>query len=304
MRNNGDDFLAKFGNRVQKIGKDGVMGIMKNTGPTINNNNIIFQNLMFNAEYHKNMTYKPNRNIFDQNNPYFNSQGISNINNMNGQSIRNNNDFLNSYKTNNYNNYGNNCQPLIYSCQINKKSNPILNENNIYYVGRNKKKHEIGNNLQNIIGKGYKPYTIEDYKKINNEVNMGKLGADFRSKQWSEKKERMQKMSEYGKQVMIKRKGHYLKMSQSYEDDKSNFHENKNENEKWNNINEYQREISENKKYNKKQFNININNIFKRDLFHKINNKDENGHGIGSILKQHSNINYRRKLKNVKNILF
>ena len=53
-RKDNEDFLSKFGDRIEMVGRDGVMGIMKNTGNpinsgytrNINNNNQINQILM------------------------------------------------------------------------------------------------------------------------------------------------------------------------------------------------------------------------------------------------------------------
>ena len=36
-KNKNDDFLSKFADRVEKVGRDGVMGLMKSTGSPINN---------------------------------------------------------------------------------------------------------------------------------------------------------------------------------------------------------------------------------------------------------------------------
>ena len=36
-KNKTDDFLSKFANRVEKVGRDGVMGLMKSTKLPINN---------------------------------------------------------------------------------------------------------------------------------------------------------------------------------------------------------------------------------------------------------------------------
>ena len=38
-KNSTNDFLSKFANRVEKVGRDGVMGLMKSTGLPINNQN-------------------------------------------------------------------------------------------------------------------------------------------------------------------------------------------------------------------------------------------------------------------------
>ena len=311
-----DDFLTKFEDRIQKVGKDGIMGIMKHTGPSINNN--IFQNILFNKEYNQNLTYKPNRNNYEHNNNYYQNQEIANNNNSN--ILKKINEYSNqkpsyilslTHKIKNINNQSrnklresqfsldkklvevnkdgrsislNNREPLIYSCQI--KNDNILNYN----------KYEIGDNRQKIIDNGYKPYTIKDYKKLNNEIIMGNLGPDFRTKQWNEKRERMKKMSEYGKQLMNKGKENHIKGIESYEENNNNIDEIKNENGKWNIINEFSRGLSDNKNYNKKEKKPNSD--------YKINNIETNNQGIEKMIKQHVNINYRRKLNNLKKILF
>ena len=319
MRKNNIDFLSKFGERVEKIGKDGVMGIMKkHTGPSINNNNIIY-NEIFNRDFNKNLTYKPNRNNFEQNNTYINnnkftsnSSNILNIYPMLSNNINNRINPINHFEEMNRNrksissnnDYRNNNNPLIYSCQINRKNNPFENENNIYYNSKNKNriknKYEIGDNRQKILDFGYKPYTIKDYKKINNDINMGKLGANLGTKEWNEKKERMTKMSNYGKQIIIKGKENQFKKNEIYEDKQNNFDEIKNNDEKWNNINEYS--DGNNYKLNN-EFKKNINDKSKYNSYFD-NNNVEYGHSIDKILKNHVNINYRRRLNNLKNILY
>ena len=198
---------------------------------------------------------------------------------------------------NSNNNYRNNKQPLIYSCQINKVKNPFENEDNFYYNSPNVNKYKIGDNRQKILDYGYKPYTIKDYKKINNEIDRGKLDPNFVTKEWKEKKERMKKMSDYGKQIMKKEKeSHFKKNENEYVE---NSDEIKNEDEKWNYINEYSEEKNyniNNKSNRKLNKNLNYNSFFDK--------KEEYGQSIDKILKKNANINYRRRLNNLKNILF
>lgn len=63
------------------------------------------------------------------------------------------------------------------------------------------------NNLQNIIDHGYTPYTIKDYKKLPKEVKLGKLGPDIYTKEWYLKKERVEKMKQYGSHIFDVGKG-------------------------------------------------------------------------------------------------
>lgn len=324
-KNNGDDFLAKFGERVEKIGKDGFMGLMKNTGSSINNN---YQNGLINRNFNKNLTFKPNRN-FDFINQNYNSPNILKNDNIyqvskpsylysQSNNIINYNDYEKNNQRESYfpldnyfmeanknrksissnNNYRNNREPLVYSCQINNKNNQINKGNNIYYNNNfEPKKNDIGDNRQNILDNGYKPYTIKDYKKIKNEIEMGKLGANLGTKEWTEKKERMKKMSEYGKQIMIRRKENHIKNSELFEEKKKDVYNVKIKNEKGNDINEYSRGNSSNKKI---KFKANSNEKLNHNLEYGLNNKEENE----EIIKPHININYRRRLNNLKNILF
>lgn len=303
-KNNVDNFLAKFGNRIERIGKDGVMGIMKNTGPSINENNFIFQKELFN----KNLTFKGNNNMFENNNmnllkdinsknpSYSLSQSykIKNYNNYKHSNFRDANFPLNFMENNknrksvsSNNHYRNKIEPLVYSCQL--KNNQIKNEANIFYNNINntrKNKYEIGNNRQNIIDNGYKVYTIKDYKNIDNEVFRGKLSPNFRTKEWNKKKERMKKMSEYGKQLMTKEKGYYLKINGNKEgclDEKKSAKLNINDNSKG----ESKNSINKNNEFINKKLDLNIND----------NNELES-------FRPNINVNYRRKLKYLKNILF
>ena len=293
---NGDDFLTKFGNRIEKIGKDGIMGIMKNTGHSINNN--IYKNLLFNNdEYHKNLTFKHNRN-----NIYFENQESNNYsqNKQPKSPFFLDMNYIQANK-NRRNASLNNREPLVYSCKMNKKPYQIKNDNNIYNKNIYQNKYEIGDNRQKIIDYGYKPYTIKDYKKVNSEIVMGKLGANLGTKQWNEKRERMKKMSEYGKQL-IKGKDHYIRTNESSEEKNKNVNE-INENIKWNIINEYSKGLSDNKKtFNKEHFNYNLDGISNEK--DKMNNKETNNQGIETLVKQHVNINSRRRLNNLKKILF
>lgn len=311
MRKDNVDFLSKFGERVEKIGKDGIIGIIKkHSGPSINHNNIIY-NELFNRDFKKHLTFKSNSYIFEQNNTYLINNRFANnnsniLNNLNIYPNYPNNPrkvylpinlFMESDKSrksiNSNNYYRSDKQPLLYSCQINKVKNPFENEDNNYYNSPNINKYKAGDNRQKILDYGYKPYTIKDYKKINNEIDRGKLDLNFVTKEWKEKKERMKKMSDYGKQIMIKEKKSNFKKNENEYGEKSD--EIKNEDEKWNYINEY----SEEKNYNinnKSNRKLNYNSYFAK--------KEEYGQSIDKIIKKHVNINYRRRLNNLKNILF
>ena len=52
----------------------------------------------------------------------------------------------------------------------------------------------------------YKPYTLKDYKEIINVDTLGGLGANIGTEEWEKKKEKMDKMSEYAKNIFNKTK--------------------------------------------------------------------------------------------------
>ena len=119
---------------------------------------------------------------------------------------------------------------------------------------------------------------MKDYKKIDNDVILGKLGHDFDTKQWNEKRIRLKKMSEYGKQLIdgkVKKRNSFIKIKTK--DNIAEFS---------NNINDNQEQLMKNIKNLKKSYELKEEN----------ENKD--------YQKQHVNVNYRRRLNNLKNILF
>ena len=76
-----DDFLAKFANRVEKVGRDGVMGLMKSTGLPINidRENNHYNQADFNYNKGINSSKEIRKNIFDDNNSTFEPRIKNNI---------------------------------------------------------------------------------------------------------------------------------------------------------------------------------------------------------------------------------
>ena len=280
---------------------------MKHTGPSINENNFIFQNDLFNNIYNKNLTTRnmleQNKNILKDGNNKNPSYSLSKSYKFQNFNVFKNNNYRDpnfpfNYMENNKtrqsissnDHYRNANEKLIYSFQFNNKYN---NEQfNNYYNNKKVNKYEIGNNRQKIIDNGYKIYTIKDYKNLDNEVNMGKLGLNYKTKEWNEKRERMKKMSEYGKQLMNKEKNHYLKNNEIYEGNSD-----EKEKVKWNNINYNSKGNSYINEYNNNEF---IN----KSIINKNIKSNNDGKNEEESLKPNTNINYRRRLKNLKNILF
>ena len=62
-------------------------------------------------------------------------------------------------------------------------------------------------NMTNINRFEYKPYTLKDYKEIMNVDTLGGLGANIGTEEWEKKKEKMDKMNDYAKNIFKKSKG-------------------------------------------------------------------------------------------------
>ena len=83
----------------------------------------------------------------------------------------------------------------------NNRSYLTNNNNNITNLTLNNK-----SNMTNINRYEYKPYTLKDYKEIMNVDTLGGLGANIGTEDWNKKKEKMDKMSEYAKNIFKKTK--------------------------------------------------------------------------------------------------
>ena len=383
-KNKTDDFLSKFANRVEKVGRDGVMGLMKSTGLPINSvrqgylgtpdysfsmrkngpneidkNTLDFDNSALKAK-NQNSLY------FNNNNTYRNKSSMMNniIPNMNHYSNMNkNNDYkLHSAKTilpeinymqnkrnmndqyQNMNNNNNNIRnPLMFSSDkinnqknsyndnthnnrnyFNSRSNIRSNSLNYRYYNNNNNDnlfesqqnnalgqrniYSVANNRQNIVDYGYTPYTLKDYKKITNDVKLGKLGPNIGTEEWNKKRKKMKKMSEYGNKVMHEGKGCYVKLAESADERHKRLQEMKQLNGKWNIINEYSRGLMFNNDRNSnEQFKRNVNNKLMEEerlvdqQFELDMEKEEEEE---RILQQKKNAIYQQRLNRMKNLLF
>ena len=365
-----DYFLSKFANRVEKVGRDGVMGLMKSTGLPINNimqNNFNNQNnynsfkgrsnlneinkdisenrssifaprIKNNIYVNRNINkYQDNNNTmiknmkgysFLENNSIQNSNNVGltsfnrqNINNYDDNGFRNNyskrNSLMNSVNipnnsTNIYSRNSNN-DNFISRSQVRKNSMKFFN-NNMNILGPNtniplkRNIYTVANNRQNIIDHGYIPYTLKDYKKISNDVKLGKLGPNIGTEEWEKKKNRMKKMSEYGNKVIYEGKGCKSKVSESADERHRRLQEFKALTGKWNIINEYSKGLLLNKdKNNNELFKKNANDKLieeerlidqKFELDMRENEEEER------ILQQQNNALYQQRLNRMKNLLF
>ena len=68
-----DDFLSKFADRVEKVGRDGVMGLMKSTGAPINMDKIqnYYNQNYFDRRFQRNNQGEIHKNILEENHSAF-----------------------------------------------------------------------------------------------------------------------------------------------------------------------------------------------------------------------------------------
>ena len=357
-----DDFLSKFADRVEKVGRDGVMGLMKSTGAPINMDKIqnYYNQNYFDRRFQRNNQGEIHKNILEENHSAFVPRTKNNIyineginkypttKNIKQYSILNNNNNgtftsrgIMQSNFNDYNNFNNiNRNSLIRSTNLGINSNDLYestsNDNNDNFITRSqirkkstnyrynnpnnpfdqktnfsiqrRKIYTVANNRQNIIDHGYTPYTLKDYKKISNNVKLGKLGPNIGTEDWFEKKNRMQKMSEYGNKVIFEGRGCKKKLTESAEVRHRRLQEIKNLNGKWNIINEYSKGLLLNKdKNSNEQFKRNANDklIDEERLIDKQYELDiRENEEEERMLQQQNNVLYQQRLNRMKNLLF
>ena len=349
-KNDNDDFLSKFADRVEKVGRDGVMGLMKSTGSPINMDKIknYYNQNYFDRRFQRNNQNEIHKNILEENHSAFSpriknniyiNQGINKYptTNYDMKNVKQNS-ILYNRNFNDYNNFNNmNRNSLIRSTNLGLNSNDIYestsNNNNENFITRSqvrkkstnyrynnpfdqktnfsiqrRKIYTVANNRQNIIDHGYTPYTLKDYKKISNNVKLGKLGPNIGTEDWFEKKNRMQKMSEYGNKVIFEGRGCKKKLTESAEMRHRRLQELKNLNGKWNIINEYSKGLLLNKdKNSNEQFKRNANDklIDEERLIDKQYELDiRENEEEERMLQQQNNVLYQQRLNRMKNLLF
>ena len=97
----------------------------------------------------------------------------------------------------------------ISAQNISNNRSYLTNQNNITNLTYLNNK----SNMTNINRHEYKPYTLKDYKEIMNVDTLGGLGANIGTEDWNKKKEKMDKMNEYAKNIFKKTKGNKNKNS-------------------------------------------------------------------------------------------
>ena len=171
--------------------------------------------MYFNYNYNQyNNNYAPPTNIYHQ--PYQLYYYPQQNQNMNQYYINNQINLpMNKNLEINNNNNNNNKGTEIKKIGNNKKRLRPISAQNIHTSNRsyltnysNITNLTINNksNLTNINRFEYKPYTLKDYKEIINVDTLGGLGANIGTEEWEKKKEKMDKMSEYAKNIFNKTK--------------------------------------------------------------------------------------------------
>ena len=208
-----NDFLKKFQGRLESLGKDGVDGLMKNiskTSPIKYNNAHYTNNNNNNNKNISTLTYEP----LPIAQPYtykYNTENNTNKDNDNVRCSKSNKQLLS--------NAGLVLSNQIWYNNLTSNNSPYVNKKNQTW---NKEYDEHYNRIRD---RDYKPYTIKDYKKICEcPINMGKLGANLGTTEWNKKKDKMNRLMQYSKQVnerqkRISNKHKYININQQLLDE-------------------------------------------------------------------------------------
>ena len=154
-----------------------------------NNNN---NNNMNNPSQH--VIFPPPYQLYYYSNPYIQNnnqnQNIPNVN-INDNNIIKTEDKIKSKKK---------LRPI--SVQMVGRSKSFMNNTNTT-INTN---YTNNNNITTFTNSKYeyKPYTLKDYKEIINVDTLGGLWANIGTEEWEKKKEKMDKMSEYAKNIFKK----------------------------------------------------------------------------------------------------
>ena len=207
------NFIDKFNERIQIIGKEGVLGI-------IQENHIPIKPIPFEKmppKYRKSLSMKD----------------ISNNDMIDKEQDTNNNTIKDKafFRAN----------PRIYKRYAHPKDSSFISESVNLYV-------RPADNLQNVIDHGYTPYSIKDYNKLPKEIKLGKLGPDF-GKDWKKRKIKINKMKEYGNHIMDVGHGLFFRNIVSPEEIRKKEQKQKIINGRIRKIKEYSKSINERDKY-------------------------------------------------------
>ena len=317
MKEETSDFLKKFKNRIEKMGKNGVSGLLMKMHEPINGN------------YSNNNRYNPSflnyDNYSNYENEYFNNFNYNNNNNNQIYNI-----YQNNYNNNNNNNESNNYFKnkgyfLMDSIPLNNKllkNNPMvpeikksslterkkenyrsnilsksvkLNKINKYNIEKDLNSEKNQSEFLKNIDYGYIPYTLKDYKNLPKITLKGGLRSNIGTKEWEKAELKRSRMSNYGENVLKNETGLIYKVHGTPEQIIKRKKEIMRENSKWKRSNtygkrllDYQRNIIEDKYF----FSEKNNNII-------FENENEN-----EILKpERDRDTYIKRLEKMKGLL-
>lgn len=279
MTNNlkNDSFLSKFSNQIERMGRNGVVGILKNTRNVINKpkhhsirqkvNNIsplennyntkgintykrdsfLYNNIYSMNNYNKLQSFANNL-ILEQNPSVFKSQALS---------IRDN--------SNNNINY-------FQNISSNYKSNTFNRRNNTNNDYQRYNTPTYDSSIKNIDDHGYTPYSLKDYKKIsNNSFKFGGLGANIGGKEWNLKKNNRTKMNSYGTNVIKNQQG-IISKTKGIEEQLESDRKKKLENSKRFKIIDYGYNVRDLRFKKKKDFTLPSNTELQSNEYNFVNN--------------------------------
>jgi hypothetical protein len=170
-KNNNDDFLSRFANRVEKVGRDGVMGLMKSTGIPINN---MRQNYFGNQDYSSSIR----------------KNGINRANEIDKNIIdfddRANNDNINYFNNNTYKPsiINNMAQNMLNYSNMNKNSTYKLNSAKTFLPIINNNQNNTRNNNNNLSNNDLRNslmYSYNNQKDDNSNKNFYNSRSNIKS---------------------------------------------------------------------------------------------------------------------------
>ena len=315
-----ENFLLKFKNQIEKIEKDGINGLIKNT----ENSTPIDKNYYKNSKSQKNKNKNFQNEFFNKNYQNFNQNFNNNFNN------NFNKNFHFPSKFDEYQNT-NQISTKIYLENIKNDLNFNTPKNHLNSPKNHLNSPKIisNENIFNNVSAGYKPYTLKEFKEMNKPVVLGKLGPNIGTKIWNEKKEKMERLKNYSNKINKNKIGLNSFKCDSIENEIKknqikNFEESKNfKSKNYGNVvrsftfnykkmeeiinkenkNDFQYEIRRNKTNKNKKLEIlneNFNNNFNNNLNENFNNNNFNNN-IENLFNK-KNI-YSQEFKNIRNSL-
>ena len=161
-----NSFMRKFNDRIQIMGKEGIIGIIQENHIQVKGRRMI----------HTPVKYKKSASMND----------ITQLSKIEHIEEKNEKDVKDKYFFR--------ANPRIYPRYNEPRDSSFISKSANLYV-------RPADNLQNIVDHGYRPYTIKEFNNLPKEIKLGKLGPNFDAK-WRAKKKRVNKMKEYANHIL------------------------------------------------------------------------------------------------------